>query len=207
MQNAGGTKMTTQMPDFCDWWTPERIKMSDDAWLVSKAYIEFAKRIREVMNMYGLKSVIELGCGAGYVGSELKDFTYLGVDGSPAMIAHAKEKNPGVQFEVANMRNLPYSGYDLVCSFGVLKHFSLEDFPEIFKKATAIAKYGLFEMQLTSGKSENNPEDSYNHTWISADDLYGALQSAGQKLLRNVVWINASPGKDLVFIVTKNERF
>jgi SAM-dependent methyltransferase len=172
-----------KLPDFIEWWTPERIEAAVATWKEQKGHLEFSGWIRGVMRKYHLSSVIELGCGAGFNGAELAEFDYLGTDGSPAMIAVAKEHNPEGKYAVANIRNLEGRSAELSCSFAVLKHFNVEDQREILTKMLAAGrKYALIHIQVTDGPSINIPED-YNHTWLNRDDLADIITAAGFEII------------------------
>ncbi len=55
-------------------------------------------------------AVADLGCGPGHVGRYLHDLgvRVIGVDLSPAMIRHATERNPGIEFQVGDLRHLEF---------------------------------------------------------------------------------------------------
>lgn len=127
--------------DFCEWWTPKKIAEHNAEWLRQKTYEELSQRVIAVMMKYKLRSVIELGCGAGHVGGLVAHWgvDYLGIDACPDMIKLATLSNPGVEFRCENIRTLGDYTADLVCSFAVLKHFSNEDFPEILKRCAPLA--------------------------------------------------------------------
>jgi SAM-dependent methyltransferase len=54
--------------------------------------------------------IVDLGCGPGQVGRYLHDrgLAVSGVDLSPAMVERARALNPGMAFEVGDLRALPY---------------------------------------------------------------------------------------------------
>ena len=182
------------LPDFCDWWTPDRILESDIAWREQEAYLEFADAIRAVAHRFPINSVLELGCGMGYVGREIhSEFDYLGIDGNADMIAMARKHNADwdtefPHFEVGNIRNLRTirKPVDLVCSFGVLKHFSLADWKDIVAKMLAVGRYGLIELITTYGPSVDTGEqnnEGYHHIYINLSELPGAWLAAGHRIL------------------------
>jgi len=55
-------------------------------------------------------SVLDVGCGAGRVASLLADrgFDATGVDVSEPLVADARSRRPDVDFQVADVRNLPF---------------------------------------------------------------------------------------------------
>ena len=67
-------------------------------------------------------SVLDAGCGTGRVASELarRGIAVVGVDLDPSMIATARRRAPGIDFEVADVRRRSTSGapFDLVVMAG-----------------------------------------------------------------------------------------
>jgi ubiquinone/menaquinone biosynthesis C-methylase UbiE len=57
--------------------------------------------------------VCDLGCGPGHVADYLRGrgASILGVDLSPGMIEEARQRYPDIQFDVADMRCLPYDDH------------------------------------------------------------------------------------------------
>ena len=70
--------------------------------------------------------VLDAGCGNGRLYDSLQELgiSYLGVDISPKLIAIAQEKFPQVEFQVADMLNLPFPDqqFDVVLSIASLHH-------------------------------------------------------------------------------------
>lgn len=196
-------------PDFCDWWTPERMKEADEVWQKQKHYLELADTVREVMRRYNLENVLELGCGAGYVGNELhREFCYIGTDGSEDMVEFAKRKFPDPTYFKCNIRDMPkfLTRHDLVCSFGVLKHFSLDEWKDIVAKMLATAEYGLIELIATSGPSINtgieNGEE-YNHVYVNENEIPDVWKAAGHQILDYMCPYTVGPQEVRYFVLSK----
>lgn len=181
-----------QQMDLSSWWTPDRIEAEDAVWRRDGFYIQYAAEIRELMNKLGLKTVLEVGCGTGYVGNELKnEFDYVGTDGSGLMIQFAREKHPDVKFEVLNIRDMDnpamvpnHGNIDLVCCFAVFKHFTLEDWPIILSNILGVAKHALIQVQIRqSGHPSVEDGAEVPHNWISVDELIQFCESIGHEVL------------------------
>lgn len=75
--------------------------------------------------------VVDLGCGPGYFVSWLVSSGYrnvIGVDGSPVLLAMAKERGlPTVQDDILNYLEVNTGGVDVISLFHVLEHFSLDE--------------------------------------------------------------------------------
>jgi ubiquinone/menaquinone biosynthesis C-methylase UbiE len=73
--------------------------------------------------------VCDLGCGPGHVADYLhrRGASVLGVDLSPGMIEEARRRYPDVQFDVADMRCLPYEDHAFAA---VVAMYSLIHFDE-----------------------------------------------------------------------------
>ncbi len=76
--------------------------------------------------------VVDLGCGEGLVASALRarglSFDYLGVDGSAAAVARAREREPALRFRVGDVTAPPPRGEagsaDVVLCLEVLEHLA-----------------------------------------------------------------------------------
>lgn len=61
---------------------------------------EKARLVNEVLGRHQISTVLDLGCGDGYVASLLLVGPgYLGVDPSPSALAQARSRNPDLAFE------------------------------------------------------------------------------------------------------------
>lgn len=92
------------------------------------------------------KRIIDLGCGAGRDAEQfVKDhFDYLGVDASLEMLKIAKERVPGANFRLLDLRelDLPVSYFDGFWASASLLHFPKVDIPEILNSFYNILKPG-----------------------------------------------------------------
>lgn len=91
--------------------------------------------------------LIDLGCGPGQTTSFLFDngvADILGVDLSPQMIAAAKNRNPHINFETADILNLPYAdaSFGSAVAFYAIVHFSYEQVLAAFKEIKRILLTG-----------------------------------------------------------------
>jgi SAM-dependent methyltransferase len=70
--------------------------------------------------------LLDVGCGTGHHLARLRahGFEVAGVDGSPEMIAHARENNPGARIERADVESIPFAtgSFDLVVCVEVLRY-------------------------------------------------------------------------------------
>jgi SAM-dependent methyltransferase len=80
--------------------------------------------------------VADLGCGPGHVAALLaaQGVTALGVDLSPAMIAEARRRVPGVAFSVGDLRALEVvdGAWAGAVAFYSIVHFTAEELPPVF---------------------------------------------------------------------------
>ncbi|MDO8481178.1 MAG: class I SAM-dependent methyltransferase [Nanoarchaeota archaeon] len=93
-------------------------------------------------------SILDVGCGYGglykhLVMSEVKNFSYLGIDFLPQMVKAAKEKNPTGRFEVCDILSDNAYPCDYVFCIGALNvktEGSNEYFREMLAKMISLAK-------------------------------------------------------------------
>ncbi len=104
----------------------------------------FFKKIKSV-SPKDSESVLEVGCGAGYSLVDLQKFfkentLFSACDIDPELVRLAKEKNPGVNCEVASIYELPYEdkSFDTVVCLEVLEH--LEDPRKALSELARVSK-------------------------------------------------------------------
>src|ERR1700722_19244982 len=90
---------------------------------------------------------IDLGCGPGQTTRFLFDCgmkDMIETDISPAMIATAKELNPQINFEVADMLNLQYAddSFSSAIAFYAIVHFTMDDLKHAFQEIKRVLKDG-----------------------------------------------------------------
>lgn len=99
-------------------------------WYQSR-YAEVWKQVAEAMNEYLVRRILEVGCGTGQLAACLSqkltlpsDLSYLGIDFSPTAVRLAREMNPGLEFQVKDIRAPRIFGdaVDAVIATEVLEH-------------------------------------------------------------------------------------
>jgi len=94
----------------------------------------------------GGSHVLDVGCGSGYYMAELrrKGFEVSGVDGSAAMLAHARANNPDADIRQARVHELPYSdaSFDSIICIEVLRYLP-DPLPCIREMARVLKPGGL----------------------------------------------------------------
>jgi len=87
------------------------------------------------------KKTLDLGCGEGRVGAELasRGHDVIGVDSSPQMVAHARERHEAV---VADATALPFEdeAFDLVVAYMSL--MNMEDIPAAVHECARVLEHG-----------------------------------------------------------------
>jgi len=103
---------------------------------------------RVLLNAFALENkhrgrCIDLGCGPGQTTrflSECGVTQLIGTDISPGMIQTAKEISPALQFEVADLLNLPYANgsFASAIAFYAIVHFTEEQLLKAFQEIRRI---------------------------------------------------------------------
>ncbi len=78
---------------------------------------------------------------------------------------------------------------DLVCSFAVLKHFSLADAPLMIQNILACGNYGLIQVIVRTGDHpsiDTGEQNSYgfHHSFLNEHDLAASVSAAGHEVVR-----------------------
>jgi SAM-dependent methyltransferase len=79
---------------------------------------EKVRLVQRVIDERGVRSVLDLGCGDGYVASRLRVAEYVGYDPAPSALALCRAAMPGRTF----VGELPAGPFDLVLSLDVMFH-------------------------------------------------------------------------------------
>jgi SAM-dependent methyltransferase len=172
-------------PDISEWYTPSRIDTEEKLW-ANGPYKENARRVMFVLRRYNLNSVIEIGCGTGWIPSALDlSIHYLGMDANPHMLERARAKNPSRNFIQQDARRLlPLVMSDRVCSFAVLKHFSLVEWPDILHHILSVARYGLFTQHvLPDDRPAMDVGKEFHDVWPTRQQLLNAVSAAGHGIV------------------------
>lgn len=168
--------------DYADWLTPVRLEIEERLWEQVAIYRLYAEALQRVLEVEGCRSVIELGCGTGWVPTRLSsDLDYLGVDANPGCLALARRKT-SFPFLQADIRQLETPVRDMVCAFAVLKHFALQEWQEIVVRMLALGRVGVFTMNVGPDDLDDSSH-GFPHTWVSRETLEWAIRAGGHDIV------------------------
>jgi len=162
-----------------------------------------------VCQRYDLRTMVEVGCGTGWVPTALDpSIVYLaGIDKNPHMLAYAAAKNPSKRFLQCDARDLtpPEELADLVCSFAVLKHFSLAEWPTILSRILSLGRYGLFtQHMLPETRDAMDVGEAFHHIWPTKAELARAVESAGHEIIAlDNSWMDWGIGAPEAYVTTR----
>ncbi len=118
--------------------------------------------------LVGGKKVVDVGCGAGRDAALFckHRFDYLGIDNSPAMIAHAKKRTKNGRFKVMDMirLRLPANSFDGFWAAASLLHIPKAKISGVLKnlrKALKPGGTGFISVKHKNKPSEGLVEDAY----------------------------------------------
>lgn len=96
--------------------------------LVSFDYLVVKKIIRKFLDTKGTKSILDLGCGTGYLAPFFSKNFYLGIDIDKNLIAYAKEHQKGYSFLHQDATKVKLKKkFDIVLVVGVIHHLNDKD--------------------------------------------------------------------------------
>lgn len=108
--------------------------------------------------------MLDLGCGMGEpIARHLieQGFRVVGVDSSPSLIALARERFPGAEWLVADMREIELGRrFDGVLAWDSFFHLAMDDQRKMFPRFAAHAGRGA-PLMFTSGPAEGEAVGSY----------------------------------------------
>ncbi len=135
--------------------------------------------------------VLEVGCGTGNIATRLEvtgdDLYYHGVDSNEQCINIAKLKAVKGRKVFTKMdirlisEGFNKDFYNIVISFGFLKHFNLQEWSFIFEKVCSLGEYLVFDMPI----AEKTKDDGlhYHHIWMNLDELKKHIKKNGFEIL------------------------
>lgn len=137
----------------------------------------------EQLRVRELRSVLEIGCGAGRDGASIQDagFEYSGMDLSPAAVQHCTDR--GLRAVEADATCLPCDShsFDAAWSMSTLMHLPGEDFAKALDEISRVVRPGgLIEVGLWGA--------THDRHWTATDGRYfyhrtdDALQAALKRL-------------------------
>lgn len=163
-----------------------------DAWLLDR-----------VAGLAGADPVLEVGCGPGQVAARLAaagaDVT--GIDLSPEMVAQARQRVPGVRFEVGNlmaaMRPTRASGWGAVVAWYALVHLAGSELPAAMAALVRPTRPGgWLALALHLGAEVRHTTDflgqevDVDFVLHDADEVLAAVRRSGAEV---VEWYRRGP--------------
>ena len=129
---------------------------------------QIVNSIIEVMNIQKNDSILEIGCGAGFLSREFKDFNFKGIDYSESLIQKHKEFFPTNNVLVAEANSLPFedSSFNKVFSSGVFQY--LPDLDYLLKTIDEMIRVARDSIMLVDLKNESTHE---NHFYFKKEIL------------------------------------
>lgn len=136
-----------------------------DAHLFSTIFSGMESRLTAIQKTIAISkkpnpNVLEIGCGDGRDAKEIIKFTnnYLGIDISSGMINIAKNKNPHINFEIADMETFKFpENLDIIFAFASVLHSNKTALSKIFQKAHhSLTDDGLFYISTKQGSYQES---------------------------------------------------
>lgn len=138
--------------------------------------------------------VLDIGCGPGHVGRFLSDrgLEVCGVDLSPEMVHAARGLNPGMTFEVGDMRRLPHEDSSIagITAFYSLIHIPRVEVPGVLRELRRVLMPGgqlLLAVHGGTGKIEADEllgrPARFEATLFETAELAGLVEDAGLRVV------------------------
>ena len=150
-------------------------------------------------------NVGDIGCGTGRLDPFLaaRGLSPRGVDLSPEMIRVARREQPGFEYEVADLRELPFPDASLagiVCWFSLI-YLAPSDRPAAFAELARVVKPGGYlvtafkagDGSLRRGGRGTGLGVEFDIYWLSPDEMERRVHDAG---FATVFWGGIPPEKE-----------
>jgi SAM-dependent methyltransferase len=195
-------------PDISEWYTPERIAAEEPSWRAGGE--RNAYKISALQGQFPIQTIVECGCGTGWVPYFLSPtHPYIGLDKNAHMLGYARVRNPSLSFiqgDIHNAAHLSVSA-DLVCSFSVLKHFSLTDWPVCLRNILSVGRYALFTQHILPNDRE--PMDigtEWHESWPTRSMVEQVIADAGHEIIaEDASHMNEAVGAPEVYLTTRRK--
>lgn len=141
---------------------PGMLDFIEKSWLTEAMPIHdfHAGVINEVIKKFEIKECIEVGCGTGNIAKRITpDVIYVGIDSNEDCIKLAIEKNLITRaFYVEDIREDSEVKWEMVFTFGVLKHFGLHEWSFIFSQVCKLGDILVFNMPVCEETKDDGEE-------------------------------------------------
>jgi len=187
--------------DYSDYlMDPAHLENEESEWARQGFYKKNAGAVRDVLQSRGLKTVVEFGCGSGWVAYELGEKgysnSYIGIDKNPNCIDLAHTRNQYMTFIEGDVRDLWSFDCDVVCAFAFLKHFSLEEWGSILCHILEYGKFGVFAVAIADHDLDDGTD--FPHTSVTLEHLDRAVAAAGHKILKTEHQADSATGYEML---------
>jgi uncharacterized protein len=182
----------TVAASYADRFSDELAGLPFESWL-----------LRRVVELADGAPVIEVGTGPGHVTAYLAEAgaDATGLDLTPEMIAEARRRHPGVQYEVGDLRRLlrpeTYDGWGAVLAWYSLIHLAASELPDaIASLVRPLRGNGWLVLALHAGAEVRTVTEWFDHevdldfVLHAAADVVSIVERAG---LRDVEWYQRGP--------------
>lgn len=140
------------------------------------------------------RSVLELGCGTGYVLDQLRPAHGVGIDQSSALIDYGRQQYPRLDLRVMDAACLDLGGqtFDFVLISDTIGHF--DDVQQVFSRLHAVCRPDtriiithrnqLWNPVLNLAEALGLKMPEYRQNWLDRGDLENLLDVAGLSVIR-----------------------
>ncbi|HVM46926.1 MAG TPA: glycosyltransferase [Candidatus Acidoferrum sp.] len=152
--------------------------------------------------------VLEIGCGIGDLLAAVKPARGVGVDFSPAMVALARQRHPGLDFQVADAAEFSSAeSFDYILLSDLVN--DLPDVQAVFERLRAVSHprtrlvlnffNNLWRPALHAGEKLGLKSPTLLQNWLSADDTRNLLHLGGWEIIKTdarILWPVRTPPLD-----------
>jgi len=146
------------------------------------------------LNINKGSSIIEIGCGTGYLLSKLKSTEAAGIDISPEMIKIARENNPGFKFYVMDAENITIEEkFDYIIISDTIGFF--DDVQKAFEQLHKLSKENtriiityinfLWIPVLNFAEFLKFKMPQIRNNWLDMDDIKNLLTLSGFDVIKS----------------------
>ena len=136
-----GNSNSTDLLYLCGW---EHLDIEIDSKLI-------ANKIINQMDIQDTDSILEIGCGAGFLSREFQSYSYRGIDYSETLINKHKQLFPEHDVLVASANSLPFADdmFDIVICPGVFQYLPNTKYAlEVINEMTRVSRKSIMVIDI-----------------------------------------------------------
>jgi len=180
-----------KLRDISEHYTPDLARYEEEQWLATEQWRQNSAFVLPLIQKLQVKTVVEFGCGTGLVARDLPEgLDYTGVDTNSWFLEKARARNRDRKyffFQFWDIRTWHDDVKDLAMCWSVLKHFCLDEWPDILRRILMAGRHCAFNVQTVKGNTPFDNGTQFHHVFVPASMARTGIDHFGHDILHEEV--------------------